>query len=100
MITSRKKSEPEIVSSKEIDAIETAAIAGKALSEPVETAPLGPELLDQAAAEPTLNRFLDRSPKVGEPINYSEMVSLLQKKRQMFITAEAKRKSGDKTEEE
>lgn len=67
----------------------------------VENAPekLGPELLDAAVLEPTLDRYLDRSPKIGQPINYEEMVGVLQRKRQMFITAEQKKKSGEKADE-
>lgn len=63
------------------------------------TEKLGADLLKEAAAEPTLDRYLDRSPKLGAPIDYKELVSVLQRKRQMFITAEAKRKSGVKDDE-
>ena len=52
----------------------------------------GNALLDQAAAHATLDPYLDRSPKVGQPIDYPAMVALLQRKRQMFIDAESKKK--------
>lgn len=52
----------------------------------------GPELLDEVIKEPTLDIYLDRSPKVGIPINYEEMVKILQRKRATFITAEQKKK--------
>lgn len=61
---------------------------------------LGAEMLTEAIEDVSLDRYLDRSPKLGEPINYPEMVGVLQRKRQMFITAEAKRKSGIKDEGE
>jgi hypothetical protein len=61
--------------------------------------PTGDQMLAEAIQEPTMDRYLDRSPKVGQPIDYPAMVALLHKKREMFITAEAKRKSGVKDEE-
>lgn len=60
---------------------------------------MGAELMDEVIAEPTLDRFLDRSPKVGQPIDYEEMVRILHRKREMFITAEQKKRSGEKIEE-
>lgn len=53
---------------------------------------MGSEFLDEAIAEPTLDRYLDRSPKVGNPIDYPAMVAILHRKREMFITAEQKKK--------
>lgn len=85
MITSRKGDSPIVKQAMEI----MDAAAEK----------LGPELLDAAVLEPTLDRYLDRSPKIGQPINYEEMVGVLQRKRQMFITAEQKKKSGEKADE-
>lgn len=94
MISRKKKGdEPEIISKGEMDAIEAAAIAGKPILQK-----MGAELLEEAAAEPSMDRFLDRSPKVGQPIDYEELVQVLHRKREMFITAEAKRKSGIKEE--
>lgn len=55
------------------------------------------DVLAEPLAEPTLDRYLDRSPKLGLPINYPEMVAILQRKRQFSITAEEKRKA-DKQE--
>lgn len=52
----------------------------------------GADLLTEAIAEPTLDRYLDRSPKVGQPINYEELVGVLHRKRAAFITAEQKKK--------
>lgn len=52
----------------------------------------GPELLTEAIKDPTLNIYLDRSPKVGAPIDYQELVKNLQHKRAAFITAEQKKK--------
>lgn len=85
MITSRKGDSPIVKQAMEI----MDAAAEK----------LGPELLDAAVLEPTLDRYLDRSPKISQPINYEEMVGVLQRKRQMFITAEQKKKSGEKADE-
>lgn len=59
----------------------------------------GAALLAEAAAEPTLDIYLDRSPKLGTPINYPEMVGVLRKKRVAFITAEANKKAGVKPTE-
>lgn len=52
----------------------------------------GDQLLDIAAAEPTLDRYLDRSPKLNTDQDYEDLVRILQKKRAMFITAEQKRR--------
>lgn len=52
----------------------------------------GPELLDEVIKEPTLDIYLDRSPKVGIPINYEEMVRIEQRKRAAYINAEQKKK--------
>lgn len=94
MISRRKKDEPTAISGAEMDAIEAAAIAGKPLMEKI-----GAELLDEAVSELNMDRYLDRSPKVGKPIDYEGLVKVLHRKREMFITAEAKRKSGVKDEE-
>jgi len=59
----------------------------------------GAELLAEAAAEPTIDIYLDRSPKLGAPVDYPAMVALLQRKRELFITAEANKKAGVKPEE-
>lgn len=60
----------------------------------------GEKMMDEVIKEPTLDVYLDRSPKLGEPINYPEMVGVLHRKREMFITAEAKRKSGIKEDQD
>ena len=52
----------------------------------------GEALLTKAVAEPTLNRFLDRSPKLLTDRNYGELVLVLHRKRAAFITAEQKKK--------
>lgn len=52
----------------------------------------GDELLDIAAKEPTLDRYLDRSPKLNTDQDYEDLVRILQKKRAMFITAEQKKR--------
>lgn len=52
----------------------------------------GPELLDEVIKEPTLNIYLDRSPKLNTPKDHLEMVTILQHKRAAFITAEQKKK--------
>lgn len=53
---------------------------------------MGLQLLDQAIAEPTMDRYLDRSPKLNSRVDYEELVRILQRKRAIFITAEQKRK--------
>lgn len=54
----------------------------------------GAELLLEAIAEPTLNRYLDGNPKVTfkSEEDWQEFVKILQKKRAMFITAEQKKR--------
>lgn len=89
MITTRKKTPIEI--GARIEEIPE-------LSPEIQTK-MGVDLLAEAAAEPNMDRFLDRSPKVGKPIDYDELVSVLHRKREMFITAEAKKRSGVKDEE-
>lgn len=85
MISTRRKTENEVI-------LENVLAEEKREKE-------GAELLAEAAAEPTLDIYLDRSPKLGAPIDYPAMVALLHRKREMFITAEAKKKSGEKVEE-
>jgi hypothetical protein len=112
--------EATIISAEEMDAIETAAIAGKPLQDVTEILkglPVigkldvdnnvftsleldGNALLDKAAEQVTLDPYLDRSPKVGNPIDWDSLVRLLQKKRQMFIDAEDKKKSGKEEKED
>lgn len=58
----------------------------------------GDQLLDEAAAEPTLDRWLDNSPKIGNPVDYPSLVVNLQWKRKTYITAEQKKKE-PKTDE-
>lgn len=52
----------------------------------------GAELLAEAAAEPTMDRYLDGSPKLLTDKDWEEFVTVLQRKRALFITAEQKRK--------
>lgn len=52
----------------------------------------GSELLDEVIKEPTLNFYLDRSPKLNLPRDDAEAVRILQHKRALFITAEQKKK--------
>lgn len=86
MISTRRKGADavEIITGAEMDAIETAAISGTPL--------MGEAILDQVVAEPTIDRYLDRSPKLLTEKDYAELVALLQRKRAIFITAEQKRK--------
>lgn len=58
----------------------------------LENQKLGSELMDEVIKEPTLDRYLDRSPKVGNPIDYPGLVGVLHRKREMYITAEQKKK--------
>lgn len=53
---------------------------------------MGEELLSEVIKEPTLDRYLDRSPKLNTDQDYAEMVKLLQSKRAAFITAEQKKR--------
>jgi len=87
VITKRKREEPQIISKAEMDAIEVAAIAGKPITEIY-----GAELLEQASADPTIDKYLDRSPKLLTDKDYEELVGVLRKKRVAFITAEQKKK--------
>lgn len=59
----------------------------------------GDQMLDEVIAEPTMDRYLDRSPKLNEPKDYVQLVSILRKKRELFIKAEDDKKSGVKPEE-
>lgn len=63
----------------------------------------GAEMLDEVIKEPTLDRYLDRSPKLNTDKDYEEMVRLLQRKRAAFITAEQKKREpkveGEETSE-
>lgn len=53
----------------------------------------GSDLLDEVIKEPTLDIYLDRSPKLNTEKDYREgAVPNLQRKRAAFITAEQKRK--------
>lgn len=52
----------------------------------------GEALLSEVVAEPTIDRYLDRSPKLNTAQDYEQMVVNLQRKRAAFITAEQKRK--------
>lgn len=52
----------------------------------------GPELLDEVILDPTINIFLDKSPKLLIPKDYLKMVKRLHYQRAQFITAEQKRK--------
>jgi hypothetical protein len=61
-----------------------------------ETGKTGPEMLEEVIAEPTIDRYLDRSPFVGEPIDYSELVRVLQQKRAWNINKK-ERKENDET---
>lgn len=61
-------------------------------SKVMEGVTFGPELLDEVIKEPTLNFYLDRSPKLNQPKDYAEVVRILQHKRALFITAEQKKK--------
>lgn len=53
---------------------------------------MGAELLAEAAAEPTMDRYLDGSPKLLTDKDWEEFVTVLQRKRALYITAEQKRK--------
>lgn len=57
-----------------------------------ETPLFASELMDEVIKEPTLDIYLDRSPKLNQPKDYEEMVKILQRKRAAFINAEQKRK--------
>lgn len=52
----------------------------------------GPALLEQAILEPTLDEFLDRDPKMNLQPDYVKMVDILHREREMFISAQQKRK--------
>lgn len=55
----------------------------------------GAEMLDEVIAEPTLDRFLDRSPKVGEPIDFTAMVKVLHAKRAWNINKKEQKENGE-----
>lgn len=52
----------------------------------------GDTLLTEAAAEPTLDRYLDNSPKNLSNRDYAQMVDILQHQRAAFIAKEAKKR--------
>lgn len=62
---------------------------------------MGAELLLEAIAEPNLNRYLDGNPKTTfkSDDDWREFVTILQKKRALFITAEQKKKEPKEDEE-
>lgn len=96
MITTRKK--PEVT-----EVLKSLPVVGTLNVDTNTFTQTGEQLLDAVIKEPTLDRYLDRSPKVGQPIDYPELVRILQRKRAIFITAEQKRKEpkieGDDNEE-
>lgn len=53
---------------------------------------MGEEMLTEVIADPTIDKYLDRSPKLNTAQDYEQMVVNLQRKRAAFITAEQKRK--------
>lgn len=59
----------------------------------------GDQLLDEVIKDPTINIYLDHSPKLNEQLDYEEMVKRLHYQRAAFITAEQKKKE-PKTEED
>lgn len=78
MITTRRKGDSPIVA--------------EAMEIMDETANQGAALLTEVIKEPTLDIYLDRSPKLNTDVDYEQMVTILQRKRAAFITAEQKRK--------
>lgn len=93
MISTRKKSEVTDTGLKlDVKLSPLGGIDIKVASMSDEAIIYGDQLLDKAAAEPTIDRYLDRSPKLNTIQDYEEMVTILQRKRAAFITAEQKRK--------
>lgn len=72
------------IAKDEMTAIEIAAVSGYPL--------MGEQLMDEAIKEVSLDRWLDHSPKLNTPKDYEELVANLQHKRQMFISAEQKKR--------
>lgn len=68
-------------------------------AKPTQLVQYGADMMEEVIAEPTLDRYLDRAPKLLEPTDYEQLVKLLHRKREMFIKAEADKKAGIKTEE-
>lgn len=88
MITTRKKgdiskSPPNATTIAALEELETPAVTGETM-------------MDEVIAEPTIDRYLDRAPKLNTPADYEEIVRALQWKRAQFITAEQKRRNGEK----
>lgn len=52
----------------------------------------GDQLLTEAIKDPTINIYLDRSPKLNTPRDYEELTKRLQTKRALFIAAEQRKK--------
>lgn len=57
-------------------------------------------IMDAAVKEPTIDRYLDRVPSENTDRDYLELSHILRRQREQFITAEAKRRSGEKEETE
>jgi hypothetical protein len=53
---------------------------------------MGDQLMDETIKEPSLDRWLDHSPKLNTPKDIEELVANLQHKRQMFISAEQRKR--------
>lgn len=83
-----------MTSRRSIHAIETQLFQAEVIEDKqaAEDRKMGSELLDEAATEPTLDRYLDRSPKLDNPVDYPSLVANLQWKRKTYITAEQKKK--------
>lgn len=78
----------------------TALVPTDAIEVPLGDHIYGAQMMDEVIQEPTMNRYLDRSPKLNTPEDYLDLVKLLQRKRSLFITAEANKKAGIKPGDE
>lgn len=60
----------------------------------------GPELIEEAAQEPTLDEYLRRDPATLSPKDLGKIVELQRKSRAMFIAQDAAKKEKKSGEEE
>lgn len=67
-----------------------------------DTPKTGPELVEEAGKEPTLDEYLRRDPATLTPKDLSKIVDMERRRRAMFIEADAakKEKKGEEDENE
>lgn len=70
-------------------------VGSEMITLPISDLPIsyGEQMMDEVIAEPTLDRYLDRAPKLLEPKDIRQLCIILRHKRELFIKAEQDKKS-------